>query len=163
VRVPTTTDTDTITAATVDMAVSWGQCNASARTCEGVLKPRVCRGRPLSSTAVGGAPPGGRRGDRLGAGRVGGALQQPGQLGLQRPQAVQLAADLDQPPAQQGLGVAAGTLATVGDLEQLADLPQPQPARWAPFDQPQPANRVLVVEAVAGRRAGRWGSRPTRS
>jgi hypothetical protein len=31
------------------MAVSGGQRNASASACEGVLKPRVCRGRSLSS------------------------------------------------------------------------------------------------------------------
>jgi hypothetical protein len=31
------------------MAVSGDQRNASASACEGVLKPRVCRGRPLSS------------------------------------------------------------------------------------------------------------------
>jgi hypothetical protein len=36
---------------------------------------------------------------------------------------VQLAADLGQPLAQQVLGVAAGALALVGDLEELADLP----------------------------------------
>jgi hypothetical protein len=41
------------------------------------------------------------------------------------PEAVQLGADLGQPLAQQGLGVTAGTLASLGDLEQLADLPQP--------------------------------------
>jgi hypothetical protein len=34
------------------LAVSGGQGNASARTCEGVWKPRVCRGRPLSSAAI---------------------------------------------------------------------------------------------------------------
>ena len=34
------------------VAVSWGQCNASANACEGVLKPRDCRGRPLSSAAI---------------------------------------------------------------------------------------------------------------
>jgi hypothetical protein len=33
-------------------AVSGGQRNASASACEGVLKPRVCRGRPLSSAAM---------------------------------------------------------------------------------------------------------------
>ena len=34
------------------MAVSGGQRNASASASEGVLKPRVCRGRPLSSAAI---------------------------------------------------------------------------------------------------------------
>jgi hypothetical protein len=34
------------------VAVSGGQRNASASACEGVLKPRVCRGRPLSSAAI---------------------------------------------------------------------------------------------------------------
>jgi hypothetical protein len=29
-----------------------GQGNASASACEGVVKPRVCRGRPLSSAAM---------------------------------------------------------------------------------------------------------------
>jgi hypothetical protein len=61
-------------------------------------------------------------------------LQQPGQLALQRPQAVQLGADLDEALVQQGLGVPAGTLAAVGDLEQLADLSRSRsPARWAPL------------------------------
>jgi hypothetical protein len=34
------------------LAVSGGQRNASASTSEGVLKPSVCRGRPLSSAAI---------------------------------------------------------------------------------------------------------------
>src|SRR5829696_3030616 len=34
------------------VAVSGGQGNASANACEGVLKPRVCRGRPFSSAAI---------------------------------------------------------------------------------------------------------------
>ena len=34
------------------VAVSGSQRNASAWTCEGVLKPRVCRGRPFSSAAM---------------------------------------------------------------------------------------------------------------
>jgi hypothetical protein len=33
-------------------AVSGGHRNASASACEGVLKPRVCRGRPFSSAAM---------------------------------------------------------------------------------------------------------------
>jgi hypothetical protein len=37
----------------VERAVSGDQCNASASACEGVLKPRVCRGQPLSSAAAG--------------------------------------------------------------------------------------------------------------
>jgi hypothetical protein len=61
------------------------------------------------------------------AARVGLAAQQPDQVGFQGPEAVQLGADLGQALAQQGLGVAAGALASLGDLEQLADLPQP----WA--------------------------------
>jgi hypothetical protein len=73
-----------------------------------------------------GAPPVGRGGDGVAAARVGVALQEPGQVGFQAAQAVQLGPDLGQPLAQQRLGVAAGTLAPVGDLEQLADLPQPQ-------------------------------------
>jgi hypothetical protein len=47
--------------------------------------------------------------------------------------------------------VAAGTLTLVRDLEQLADLTQPQPGPLGPLDQPQPADRSLVIEAVAGR------------
>jgi len=39
----------------------------------------------------------------------------------------------------------------VGDLEQLADLAQPQPGSLGALDQPQPADGGLVVEAVAGR------------
>jgi hypothetical protein len=53
--------------------------------------------------------------------------------------------------------VAAGTLALVGDLEQLADLAQPQPGPLGALDQPQPANRGLVIEPVAGGGAGRLG------
>src|SRR5215207_10085084 len=34
------------------LAVSGGEYNASASACEGVLKARVCRGRPLSSAAM---------------------------------------------------------------------------------------------------------------
>ena len=52
--------------------------------------------------------------------------------------------------------MAAGAQALVGDLEQLADLPQPQPGPLGPFDQPQAGDRVLVVQAVAGRGPGRW-------
>ncbi len=96
-------------------------------------------------------------GGRLGADRVGVALQQPGQVGFQHPQAVQLGADLGQLLAQRGLGVAAGTPALVGDLEQLADLPPSQPGPLGALDQPKPADRGLVVEAVAGRRPGRLG------
>jgi hypothetical protein len=74
-----------------------------------------------------GAPPGGRADRHVWAARVGLAAQQPDQVGFQGPEAVQLGADLGQALAQQGLGVAAGALASLGDLEQLADLPQP----WA--------------------------------
>ena len=80
-----------------------------------------------------GAPPGGRAGRHVGTGRVGLALQQPDQVGLQGAQAVQLGADLGQALAQQGLGVPAGTLALVGDLEQLADVAQPQPGPLGPL------------------------------
>ena len=45
----------------------------------------------------------------------------------------------------------AGTLALVGDLEQLADLAQPQPGPLGAIDQPQPANGGLIIEPVAGR------------
>src|SRR5215211_5575887 len=45
----------------------------------------------------------------------------------------------------------------VGDLEQLADLAQPQPGPLGTLDQPQPANRSLVIEPVAGRGAGGLG------
>jgi hypothetical protein len=69
------------------------------------------------------------------------ALQQPGQLGLQRLQAGQLGLDLGQAFPKQGFGVAAGALAAVGDLEQLADLPQAQPGPLGALDQPQPADR----------------------
>jgi hypothetical protein len=34
------------------VAVSGGQGNASASASEGVLKPKVCRGRPFSSAAI---------------------------------------------------------------------------------------------------------------
>ena len=109
---------------------------------------------------VDGAPPGHGRGGRLRAGRVGLALQEPGQVGLQGPEARQLGPDLGEPLAEQGLGVAAGALALVGDLEQLADLAQPQPGPLGALDQAQPADRRLVVEPVAGRRAGRLGQEP---
>jgi hypothetical protein len=81
---------------------------------------------------------------------VQGQSSQPNQVGLQRTQAVELGSDLGQPLAQQGLGVPAGTLALVGDLEQLADIPQPQPGPLRPFDEPQPADCGLVIESVAG-------------
>jgi hypothetical protein len=63
-------------------------------------------------------------------------FQQPDQVGLQRLEALQLAADLGQASAQQVLGVPAGALALVGDLEQLADLPQPQLAGAQPGADP---------------------------
>ena len=50
-------------------------------------------------------------------------------------QALQLGVDLGQPVAQQRLGVATGTLALVGDLEQLADLAQAQACSLGAFDQ----------------------------
>jgi len=53
--------------------------------------------------------------------------------------------------------VAAGALSSVGDLEQLTDVAQPQPGPLGTLDQPQPADCVLVVEAVAGGRPGRLG------
>jgi hypothetical protein len=67
------------------------------------------------------------------AGRGGLGLEQPAELGFEAPQAVQLGADLDQAPTQQGLGVPTRTQALVGDLEQLADLPQPKPSPLAPL------------------------------
>jgi hypothetical protein len=39
----------------------------------------------------------------------------------------------------------------VEDLEQLADLSQPQPGALGAFDQAQPVDGGLVVVAVAGR------------
>jgi hypothetical protein len=36
----------------LSLVVSGDQRNASVSTCEGVWKPRVCRGRPLSSAAI---------------------------------------------------------------------------------------------------------------
>jgi hypothetical protein len=95
---------------------------------------RACKGSPAAAWrsppfrwlagvgTVRGAPPGGRAGGHVGTGRVGLALQQPDQIGFQSLQAVELGADLGEAFAQEGLGVAAGTLALVGDLEQLADL-----------------------------------------
>jgi hypothetical protein len=105
-----------------------------------------------------GAPPGGRGRDRPGfrAGRERLELEQPGELGFEAAEAVQFGPDLGEALPQEGLGVAAGAQALVGDLEQLADLPQPQPGPLGPFDQPQASDRVLVVQAVAGRGPGRW-------
>ena len=60
-------------------------------------------------------------------------LQEPRQLGFQRLEAGQLGLDLGQPLSEQGFGVAAGTLAPVGDLEQLTDSRSRSPARWAPL------------------------------
>jgi hypothetical protein len=34
--------------------------------------------------------------------------------------------------------------------EELADLAQPQPGSLGTVDQPQPADRVLIIEPVAG-------------
>jgi hypothetical protein len=107
-----------------------------------------------------GAPPAGGGGAELGAGRVGPALQQAGELGLQGPEALQLGPDLGQPPPEQVLGVPARALAPVGDLEQLADLAQPQAGPLGALDEAQPSERVLVVEPVAGRRAVRWRQQP---
>jgi hypothetical protein len=45
------------------------------------------------------------------------AFQEPIEAGLEVVQALQLGVDLGQPVSQQGLGVATGTLALVGDLE----------------------------------------------
>ena len=121
-------------------------------------------GRWAGIDAVGGAPPGGRGRDRPGfrAGRERLGLEQPGELGFEAAEAVQFGPDLGEALPQEGLGVAAGAQALVGDLEQLADLPQPQPGPLGPFDQPQAGDRVLVVQAVAADRAG-GGSSPTRS
>ena len=66
-------------------------------------------------------------------------------------QALQLGVDLGQALAQQGLGVPTGTLALVGDLEQLADLAQAQACSLGPFDQAQPVDGGWVIEPVAGR------------
>jgi hypothetical protein len=75
------------------------------------------------------APPGGRGRHRLGlrADRARLGREQPGQLGLEAAETIELGPDLGQPLAQQGLGVPAGAQALVGHLEQLADLAQPQP------------------------------------
>ena len=81
-------------------------------------------------------------------------FQQPIEVGLEVMQALQLGVDLGQALAQQGLGVPTGTLALVGDLEQLADLAQAQACSLGPFDQAQPVDGALVVEPVAGRRPG---------
>ena len=61
------------------------------------------------------------------------AFQQPIEVGLEVVQAFQLDVDLGQPLAQQRLGVATGTLALVGNLEQLTDLPQAQACSLAPL------------------------------
>lgn len=46
--------------------------------------------------------------------------------------------DLGQPLLQERLGVPTGALATIDDLQQLADLAQPQPDPLGALDQPQP-------------------------
>jgi hypothetical protein len=51
----------------------------------------------------------------------------------------------------------AGMGRLVGDLEQLADLPQPQTGPLGAPDEAQAGDRVLVVQPVADRRAGRLG------
>ena len=66
-------------------------------------------------------------------------------------QAFQLGVDLGQALPQQRLGVPTGTLALVGDLEQLADLAQAQACSLSTFDQAQPVDGGWVVEPVAGR------------
>ena len=66
-------------------------------------------------------------------------------------QALQLGVDLGQALPQQRLGVPTGTLALVGDLEQLADLAQAQACSLSTFDQAQPVDGGWVVEPVAGR------------
>jgi hypothetical protein len=92
----------------------------------------------------------GRADGDVGAARVGLAFQQPVEVGLQGSEAVQLAADLGQPPAQQVLGVPAGALAVVGDLEELADLPQPQPQAGTlrALDELQPGGPASPASSV---------------
>ena len=106
---------------------------------------------------VRGAPPGGRPSGHVGAGQVGWAFQQPIEVGLEVVQALQLDVDLGQPLAQQRLGVPTGTLALVGNLEQLADLAQAQAGSLGPLDQAQPVDGGGVIEPVAGRRPGGLG------
>jgi hypothetical protein len=61
-----------------------------------------------------------------------------------------LGVDLGHPGAQQGLAVAAGAQALVADGQQLGDLPQAQADPLGALDEPQPADGVLLVLAVAG-------------
>jgi hypothetical protein len=68
--------------------------------------------------------------------------------------------DLSQPLAQQRLGVAAGALAPVDNLQQLGDLAQPQPDPLGALDEPQPLYRALVVALIAGHAPLRWRQQP---
>jgi hypothetical protein len=107
-----------------------------------------------------GAPPGDHRGGRLRAAGAGLLLQKAGQVGLQGPEALQLGPDLGEAVVEEGLGVAARALALVGDLEELADLAQSQPGPLGALDQAQAGDGGLVVQPIAGRRAGRLGQKP---
>jgi hypothetical protein len=64
-----------------------------------------------------------------------GLREQPGQLRPQPAKPDQLGVDLGQPLAKQRLGVAAAALTPVHDLQQLADLPQPQPDPLGALDE----------------------------
>jgi hypothetical protein len=116
-------------------------------------RSRAC-GSPPFLGEVGLTPPLGGRRVVAGSRRV--LLDHAGQRTAHGQQLGDLGVDLAHPVAEQRLGVAAGAQALVGDLEQLADLPQPQPGPLGPFDQPQAGDRVLVVQTVAGRGPGRW-------
>lgn len=89
------------------------------------------------------------------AGLAGIAVDDPGQLGADGPQLGDLRVDLTHAPAQQRLGVAAGTQALVADGQQLTDLAQPQADPLSALDEPQPLDRIGAVLAVAGRGPGR--------
>jgi hypothetical protein len=60
-------------------------------------------------------------------------VQQAGQPGTQRAKTVKLGVDLGQPLAQQRLGVPTRALTPVGDLQELEDLRNRRPTRWAPL------------------------------
>jgi hypothetical protein len=72
-------------------------------------------------------------------------------------QTAHLLVDFGDARPKQILGVAAGTLAAVLDIEELSYLFQPQTEPLSSFDEAQAASRVLVVLPVAGPSPLGWG------
>src|SRR5918998_2738145 len=72
-------------------------------------------------------------------------------------QTAHLLVDLGDARPKQILGVAAGTLAAVLDIEELSNLFQPQSEPLSSLDEAQAVGRVLVVLSVAGPSALGWG------